>query len=93
MAKFAAMLTFGDRERRLAARPDHRAYLERLLAEGKLYESGPWGDETGALIVYEAADEAEARALMAADPYTAAGAVATAELKEWNRIYGAEGAE
>ncbi len=89
MTKFAALLTFGDTEKRLEARPRHRAYLEGLLRDGKLYASGPWGDDTGALIIYEVADEAEARALLDADPYTAAGATASVQLKEWNRIYAA----
>src|SRR5688572_4082582 len=69
MAKFAAILTFGNTEQRLAARPAHREYLKSLLDSGKLAASGPWVDESGALIIYEAADEAEVRKLMAADPY------------------------
>lgn len=89
MAKFAAMLVFGDRAKRDEARPRHRAYLQQLLADGKLHESGPWVDDTGALLIYEAADEAEARSLLAADPYTAAGALADVQLKEWNRVYAA----
>ncbi len=92
MAKFVVVLTFGDEAARLEARPRHRAYLEGLLAEGKLHESGPWADDSGALIIYEAADEAEARALLAADPYsTAPGVVAAVELQEWRRVYAAEG--
>ena len=90
MAKFAAILTFGEEAPRLATRPAHREYLQRLLAEGKLHESGPWVDDSGALIVYEAADVAEARALLAADPYSrTAGIIAGVELKEWNRVYAA----
>jgi len=90
MAKFAAMLTFGDEVRRLETRPRHRAYLAELLREGKLHESGPWADDSGALLIYEAADEAEARALLAADPYSQTpGVVAAAQLKEWNRVFAA----
>ena len=91
MARFAAMLTFGDPERVAETRPRHRAYLERLLTEGKLHESGPWTDGTGALIIYEAADRAEVEALLDADPYTAAGVVSRVEIKEWNRVFAAEG--
>ena len=91
MAKFAAILRFGDQAKRQEARPRHRAYLEGLLAEGKLYESGPWADDSGALIIYEAADEAEARGLLAADPYTEAGALAATEIKEWTLLYKAQG--
>ena len=90
MAKFAVILTFGDEATRLEVRPRHREYLQGLLAAGKLHESGPWVDDSGALIVYEAADEAEARALLAADPYSQTdGIITDARLKEWNRVYAA----
>jgi uncharacterized protein YciI len=89
LARFAAILTFGpDAERRLQIRPKHREYLQQLVANGKLHESGPWTDDSGALIIYEAADEAEARALFAADPYSGGGegVVARVEFKGWNRV-------
>jgi len=91
MAKFVALLTFGDAEKRLAARPRHRAYLEGLLAEGKLVASGPWADDTGAMIIYEAADEGEVRALLQADPFAEPGIVRDVQIKEWNRIFVAGG--
>lgn len=92
MAKFAAVMTFGDDAARLETRPRHREYLQRLLAEGKLHESGPWADDSGALIVYEAADEAEARGLLAEDPYSRAdGVLAGVELREWTLLFRAEG--
>ena len=92
MAKFVAVITFGDQDNRIKVRPRHRAYLEQLLADGKLHASGPWADDSGALIIYEAADEAEARALLAADPYSQTdGILANVELNEWNRTYVAPG--
>ncbi len=91
MALFALVLEFGpDTETRLATRPRHREYLQSLLDQGKLAASGPWVDDSGALIIYEAADEAEARALVAADPYTAAGVAARSDLKEWHRVFSAD---
>ena len=88
MAKFVAIVTFGDPVKRTEVRPVHREYLQGLLTAGKLHESGPWVDDSGACIIYEVADEAEARALIAADPYTAAeGVVANLELREWNRVF------
>lgn len=91
MAKFAVILTFDDDEARLEARPRHRTYLEDLLRAGKLHESGPWADDSGALVVYEVADEAEARALLAADPYTQTpGVIASAEFKQWSIVYSAD---
>ena len=90
MAKFAVVLTFGDPDKVAETRPRHREYLQRLLSEGRLHASGPWADGTGALVIYEAADEAEALALLGADPYTEAGVIAEARIKEWNRVFAAE---
>ena len=88
MAKFAAIITFGDAAKRTEVRPHHRAYLQRLLAEGKLHESGPWADDSGALIIYEATDQAEAQALLDADPYTAVdGIITDVRLLEWVRVF------
>ena len=87
MAKFAVLLTFGDLDTVAATRPRHREYLQQLLKDGKLHASGPWADGTGALLIYEAADEAEARSLLEADPYTAAGVVAGVQIKEWNQVF------
>lgn len=87
MAKFVLQLAFDrDNERRLAVRDEHRAYLCALLERGALSMAGPWADDSGALIVYEAADEAAARALLAVDPYTTAGVVTVASLREWRPL-------
>jgi len=92
MAKFAAILVYADKDKLQDVRPSHRTYLEQLLAAGKLLASGPWTDDSGALILYEAADEAEARALLAADPVSQTpGVLADVQLKEWKQIYAAEG--
>ncbi len=89
MAKFAALLEFGDGERVNEVRPRHRAYLEKLLADGKVYASGPWVDNTGALLIYDAADEAEARAMLDADPYIREGVLTNVRLKEWKLVFAA----
>ncbi|MCP2166196.1 YciI family protein [Goodfellowiella coeruleoviolacea] len=89
MARYAVLLEFGENTaERLAVRPAHREYLGGLVEQGKLLLSGPWADDTGALLVYETADEAELRALLAADPYTAANVVARTEIREWNLVLG-----
>ena len=86
MALFAVTLTFSDdTERRLQVRPSHREYLKSLLDSGKLLESGPFVDETGALLIYEAADLAEVQEILANDPYAPSGVVAGVAIHEWNR--------
>ena len=94
MATFAAVLTFiDDIERRLEVRPRHREYLQELLAAGRLHESGPFADDSGALIVYEADNENMARQLLAGDPYTEAGVIADASLHEWKILFSGSTAE
>jgi hypothetical protein len=87
VAKFVAYITFSDPDRVPEIRPRHRAYLKQLLDDGKLHESGPFVDGAGALIIYEAADETEARAILAADPYSEANVLGDVHLREWNRVY------
>lgn len=87
MAQFAVIITFGDKTKRDETRPVHREYLKSLYEQGKLLESGPFVDDEGALIIYDCADQAEAEAQLAADPYSkAAGVIAKAEIRAWNRV-------
>ena len=65
MALFAALIEFTQNEElRLQTRPVHREYLRGLLDAGKLAISGPWADDTGALIIYDAEDMAEAERIL-----------------------------
>ncbi|WP_033436477.1 YciI family protein [Saccharothrix sp. NRRL B-16314] len=89
MARFAVELVYGDDEdARLAVRPAHRDYLATLVERGALLVSGPYADQTGALLVYEAADEDELREILAADPYTSAGVIAETRVHEWQTLLG-----
>ena len=92
MAKFATWVTFtDDMARRLETRPIHRGYLTELLDSGKLFASGPFVDDTGALIIYEADSQEAAEALLAADPYSKTGGIIeSAVIQEWNRVFPAE---
>lgn len=89
MARFAVELVFGDnQDERLAVRPAHREYLTTLVERGVLLVSGPYADQTGALLVYEVADEDELREVLAADPYTPAGVVVETRVHEWQTLMG-----
>lgn len=91
VATFAVQIEFmDDAELRTATRPGHREYLRGLLEAGKLRISGPYADDTGALIVYEAENMAEAEQLLESDPYRAAGVIANATIKEWNVVMKAD---
>ena len=70
-----------------AHRPAHRAYLTKLLDEGKLFASGPYADGSGALIVYEADTPDDAESLLKADPFHAAGVFLHWTLRPWKVIF------
>lgn len=88
MATFAAILSYSDDvDKKLKVRPEHRAYLTKLLDQGKLWESGPFGTDDGALIVYNVEDEAEARKILGEDPFSLNGVIEKVELHEWKIIF------
>ena len=64
-------------------RPDHRKYCATLKERGQLAASGPFGDQPGALIIYEAETLDEADALLKADPFHAAGVFHRWTLRPW----------
>jgi uncharacterized protein YciI len=89
MARFAVELVFGpDSEKRLAVRPAHREYIASLAEKGVVLAAGPYADDTGALIIYEAADEASLKEILSADPYTPANVVTKWEIRVWNVLLG-----
>jgi uncharacterized protein len=90
MALYAALFTYvADPERIDEVRPAHRAYLRSLLDEGSLHEAGRFGHERGGLIVYNVETESEARALLAADPFTTEGVISIDSVQEWKVILSA----
>jgi uncharacterized protein YciI len=89
MALYVVQLRFdlADTDRRMAVRPAHREYLTELKAAGKLVTAGPFPDQTGAVLIYAAADEAEVRDILAKDPYTAADVYEITTLSEWQPLF------
>lgn len=88
MALYAVMITFGDKQLRDQVRTEHRVFLQEQLDAGTLVESGPWLDDSGALLVYEAETEAALYELLAQDPYWwNIGIIANETVKEWNRVF------
>jgi hypothetical protein len=85
--KFAAIIEYAkDREKIAQVRPVHRQYLASLREKGQLVASGPFTDDSGALIIYEAATREEAEALLQADPFHANGIFVTYQLRPWNPV-------
>jgi uncharacterized protein len=74
-----------DQERRLKARPEHRLRLLELHAQGHLVLAGPWPDESGALLIFNA-DRPRVDELLAEDPYYATPGVHVKSVREWNPL-------
>ena len=70
-----------------AHRPAHRAYLTSLLQKGQLFGSGPFGDSSGALIIYEADSPEAADALLKSDPFHSAGVFLKWQLRPWKMLF------
>ena len=70
---------------RMEVRAAHVKYLESLGAS--LKAAGPFtsddGQPTGSLVIIEAADRAEAKAITDADPYARAGLFASVDIRAW----------
>jgi uncharacterized protein YciI len=85
--KFAAIIEYlPDRSRVQAVRPEHRTYLNGLRQQGQLVVAGPFTDDTGALIVYEAAGAEQAEQLLRADPFCREGIFQRWVLRPWNPV-------
>lgn len=85
--KWVALIEYAQQPELVTThRPAHRAYLRGLLDAGQLVCSGPLTDHYGALIVYEAADQAEAETLIHNDPFFLNGVFVRWELHPWNPV-------
>lgn len=86
----------GTLEKRLAARAEHLALLQKLKDEGRLVLAGPFpavdnndpgpAGFTGSLIVAEFASLADAQAFADSDPYVAAGVYARVVVKPFKKV-------
>ena len=78
-------------EIRMKHRPEHLAWLEankaRVLLAGPFLSAD--GQMTGSMLVVEAADEADAKAFLAGDPFAGVGLFSAVEVKAWRRTFGA----
>ena len=89
--KYAAIIQYPNEPEKIASiRPTHRVYLSSLQAAGKLPVSGPFTDDSGTLIVYQADSPEAAEALLQADPFAQAGVFVKYQIRPWNVVLGNE---
>jgi uncharacterized protein YciI len=84
---WAAVIRYGNPDKIKEVRPVHRQYLSALRERGKLWASGPFVDDSGALIIYQVESEEEARQLIEGDPFFAAGVFQDIQPKPWNIVF------
>jgi uncharacterized protein len=85
--KFAAIIEYTQDKAKIAeVRPVHRQYLTGLKEKGQLALAGPFTDDSGALIVYEAASKEDAEKLIKGDPFCANGIFLKWQLRPWNTV-------
>jgi uncharacterized protein YciI len=80
---YVVELAFDDDPARLAARPAHRKRLERLHDDGVVLMAGPFSDDSGALLVFDVADDSALQELLDADPYFRAPGVTVVRARQW----------
>ncbi|MBR8837944.1 MAG: hypothetical protein DSM106950_29065 [Stigonema ocellatum SAG 48.90 = DSM 106950] len=65
--------------------PDHKAYVQDLIAKGHKAKTGYWAERGGGMLVFEAETMDEAKAIVAADPLVKNGCVKY-QLYEWRIV-------
>lgn len=85
--KFAAIIEYVQDKAKIASIwPAHRQYLADLKGRGQLVASGPFTDDSGALIIYEASSSADAEVLLKGDPFSQNGIFVRYQLRPWNPV-------
>ena len=87
MARFVLLFGYTDPDLRARVRPRHLDYVGALHQAGQVVSAGPFEDESGAMILYEAADQVEAQALVDRDPYAVEGVMDAPRLRAWSVVF------
>jgi uncharacterized protein len=86
--KYAAIVEYtADASAIAKARPAHRQHLSNLFEQGKLAISGPFADDRGGLLIFEAASAEEVEALLAEDPFAKSGVFVSWQVRPWNVVF------
>jgi len=83
---FVVELAFGTNPDRLALRPAHRQMLQELHKKKKVLMAGPWADDSGALLLFDAETKDHVKTLMDEDPYYKAPGVTIKTIRAWTPV-------
>ncbi len=90
MPTFAVTMEHGprwDASRAIRAQdgfPEHAAFMDTLVDDGFVILGGPLDGGRTALLAIEAADEAQIRALLAADPWAPMRLLTVGSVRRWD---------
>lgn len=85
--KFAVIYEYtADKAKIQTHRPEHRKYLTSLRDRGQLVVAGPFTDDSGSLIVYEAPTLAEVENILRDDPFAIHGVFVNQIIRPWNPV-------
>ena len=85
--KFAAIIEYTkDASAISATRPLHREYLKKLVESDRIVISGPFTDDSGGILVYEANSLEDAEKLIRDDPFAKAGVFVSWKIHEWRVV-------
>jgi hypothetical protein len=85
--KFAAVIEYcADKAKVLEVRPAHREYLTGVVKAGGLVVGGPYIDDSGAIIIYEAESQEAAEKLLRDDPFATQGVFVSWTIRPWKVV-------
>lgn len=85
--KFAAIIEYtSDAEKIARTRPVHRDYLQGLKKNGQVAIAGPFLDDSGGLLVYEADSAEDVDKLIRDDPFFKEGVFVSWVLRAWKPV-------
>jgi uncharacterized protein YciI len=85
---YAATIEYSpDKNKILEFRPAHREYLGTLMKQGKMVITGPFVDDSGGLLVYEADTEAQVEDMIKGDPFYKCGVFQTWVIRPWKIVH------
>ena len=90
MSIFAVEYVYGPEAEaeRIEHRPKHREWLAAQAEADVVLASGPYGDGAGALLIFQAADEATLHEILKQDPINRGGGVTGLKVSAWNPVIG-----
>lgn len=89
MAVFAVTYYYtSDLEEQARVRPAHREWLGEQVEAGHLLASGPYKNQNGALLIWQAETLYDVTERLAEDPFAQAELIEKTDVAEWVNVFG-----